>query len=256
MKTPNKKIELLLAGITLITALLVFSLLPAIPQDLHYHAFANEQSIASIPNFYNVVSNAGFVLSGIWGLSLLQKRQLSPMSILMFMGMILTGLGSAYYHYEPNNETLLWDRLPMTLVFTSFFAEIYARYFGIKKAMPVWIGALVAGVLSVLYWQYTESYNCGDLRLYALVQFLPVLLIAVISLSHYKMNTYLHAPLVIIFICYLTAKLFEHYDHAVFTETQWVSGHPIKHVLASFATTGIVWMIKRIPQTEVVIIRY
>ncbi|MGN6645631.1 MAG: ceramidase domain-containing protein [Cytophaga sp.] len=250
MKTTGATIEILLAGITLVTGILVFSLVPAIPQDQHYHAFANEQSIASIPNFYNVVSNAGFILSGIWGLGLLQKRHLSPMSFLMLIGMILTGLGSAYYHYEPNNETLLWDRLPMTLVFTSFFAEIYARYFGTRQAMRVWIGALVTGIVSVFYWQYTELHGCGDLRLYALVQFLPVLLIAVICFSHGKMNKYMHTPLAIIFICYLVAKFFEHHDHTVFAETQWISGHPIKHVLASFATAGIVWMIKRIPKQK------
>ncbi len=256
MKTHKINIEILLAGITFTAVVLVFNLVPAIPQDLHYHAFANEQTIASIPNFYNVISNAGFILCGLWGLSLLKKKQLSPMALLMFICMILTGLGSAYYHHEPNNETLLWDRLPMTLVFTSFFAEIYARYFGIKQAVPVWIGALVTGVVSVLYWQYTELHGCGDLRLYALVQFLPILLIVVICFSHGKINTYMHAPLAIIFICYLGAKFFEHHDHAVFAETQWISGHPIKHVLASIATAGIVWMVKRIPQTEVVIIRY
>jgi hypothetical protein len=255
MKTANNNIEILLAGITCITALLVFSFLPAIPQDLHYHAFANEQTIASIPNFYNVISNVGFVLSGIWGLGLLRKRPVSPMSLAMFMGMILTGLGSAYYHYDPNNETLVWDRLPMTLVFTSFFAEIYGRYFGMKRAIPVWIGGLLTGAASVFYWHYTEMLDCGDLRMYALVQFLPVPLIAVMCFSYGKMNTYMHAPLTIIFICYVGAKVFEHLDHAVFAETQWVSGHPIKHILASFATAGIVWMVKRIPKTEVVIIR-
>jgi hypothetical protein len=31
-------------------------------------------------------------------------------------GIFLTGFGSSYYHWSPNDGTLFWDRLPMALV--------------------------------------------------------------------------------------------------------------------------------------------
>ena len=35
----------------------------------------------------------------------------------LFLGILLTGFGSAYYHLEPNDQTLFWDRLPMAISF-------------------------------------------------------------------------------------------------------------------------------------------
>jgi hypothetical protein len=34
----------------------------------------------------------------------------------------LTGFGSSYYHWNPNDDTLFWDRLPMTLCFMAILA--------------------------------------------------------------------------------------------------------------------------------------
>jgi hypothetical protein len=45
------------------------------------------------------------------------------------------------------------------------------------------LAALVAcGAATVLYWDWTESHGRGDLRPYALVQFLPLLLIPLLLL--------------------------------------------------------------------------
>ena len=33
--------------------------------------------------------------------------------------MLLTAVGSSYYHLAPDNERLFWDRLPMTIAFSS-----------------------------------------------------------------------------------------------------------------------------------------
>ena len=34
-----------------------------------------------------------------------------------FLGVALVFLGSGYYHYAPNDDSLVWDRLPMTVAF-------------------------------------------------------------------------------------------------------------------------------------------
>ena len=103
-------------------------------------------------------------------------------------------------------------------------------------ALPALLGPLlVLGIASVLYWMHTESLGRGDLRFYALIQFLPILFIPIIFFlfparfnhSRYFLN---------ILGWYLLAKVFEHFDADVFDITaQTLSGHSIKHLLAGVA---------------------
>jgi len=243
MKKPDINVSTVLLFVSIAAALLVYTFLPAIPQHMQYHMFAHEITVFSIPNFYNVVSNLGFIFSGIWGVVLIKKYSIqSPMVWVLCVGMILTGLGSGYYHLNPTNATLVWDRLPMTIVFTSFFSEMYAQYVNRQQAIAVWIFSLSLGLFSVMYWYYTETLGQGDLRLYAIVQFLPMLLIIIICIMQNDKNRGMHKPLLAVFICYVFAKLAEHQDQYVFDCTQTISGHPIKHIFASMATALIVWM--------------
>ena len=85
-----------------------------------------------------------------------------------------------------------------------------------------------------MYWYFTESAGYGDLRFYALVQFLPILLIPVIILLFKgRTNTNLYTWLVI--AAYLIAKVFETYDDHIFEFTQQLSGHTLKHLAAALA---------------------
>jgi hypothetical protein len=40
---------------------------PRIAQPLNYHQFADQRPFFSVPNFFNVVSNAPFLIAGVWG---------------------------------------------------------------------------------------------------------------------------------------------------------------------------------------------
>ena len=95
-----------------------------IAQDVSYHLFVDTREIWSIPNFWNVVSNLPFVLVGLLGLYKLKfPDKLKVINdtniayILLFFGTFLVGFGSGYYHLAPDNQTLVWDRLPMTIAF-------------------------------------------------------------------------------------------------------------------------------------------
>ena len=46
-----------------------------------------------------------------------------PATVVLFLGFFLTGIGSSYYHWDPNDGTLFWDRLPMTLSFAAILAS-------------------------------------------------------------------------------------------------------------------------------------
>jgi hypothetical protein len=118
------------AGLFILAAILV----PAMPQPLSYHDFADCRTLWSVPNFFNVLSNLPFLAGGALGLALICKgggqfidqRERLPY-LIFFLGALLTGFGSAYYHAAPDNTRLVWDRLPMTLGFAGLVAAAAER---------------------------------------------------------------------------------------------------------------------------------
>jgi hypothetical protein len=81
-------------------------------QDPAYHGLADRRVILGIPNFGDVVSNVAFLLVGAAGLRLCAKRRLPGARAswtVFFLGVALVSVGSAYYHWAPDNRTLVWD---------------------------------------------------------------------------------------------------------------------------------------------------
>ena len=230
--------------IGLITTICVAGLLlfGAIPQALSYHEFADSRTVGSVPNFWDVTSNVPFVLVGLLGLyraSLKNKIKIVAVNSIaykvFFAGIALVGVGSGYYHLNPDNATLVWDRLPMTIAFMALFSIIVGEFMTPRAGSILLLPLIVFGLLSVLYWHWTETAGNGDLRLYILVQFLPMLLIPVIMVCFESACTLVGGYWLLLGI-YLAAKVFEHFDREVFAFHGLMSGHSIKHVVAA---TGI-----------------
>jgi hypothetical protein len=226
-------------------------LLPRIPQDPAYHRFADTRSFLGIPNALNVLSNLPLALAGLLGLSTLARQArragLVPEALpgygVFFAGALLTGFGSASYHWAPGNETLVWDRLPMTLAFAGFLCSLVA-----ERVSPRWGRALVAplviaGLASVIYWRATELRGEGDLRPYALMQFGPLVLLPLLlalypapsSPNPSRSARWLPAA----FALYALAKVFEHYDADILALGGSVSGHTLKHLAAGLSVLCI-----------------
>ena len=227
----------LLLGISLISATSLF-FVPPIAQDPAYHDFADQRMILTIPHFWNVISNLPFLLIGILGLLLLNQKpaisllqSIKPAYFIFYLGVCLVCFGSSYYHLAPNNSTLLWDRLPMTLAFMSFFCVVIAEFLSDVVARKLFIPLLLTGLISVFYWYYTELYSKGDLRLYALVQFLPMLLIPLILLNGKSFFT--HNYYWLILLTYLFAKLLEFYDAEIYELLGFIGGHSLKHMASA-----------------------
>lgn len=225
------KINLLLM-VTLIGITIIF-LLPPIAQSNSYHQFADKRFSNGIYNCYNVISNFPFLLIGAIGLfrSIKQKRSFNDTVLLFFVGICLTGIGSSYYHAYPTTERLLWDRLPMTISFMSFFSMILSEFIRKDLGKKLVIHFICIGILSVLYWYNGELRGKGDLRFYALVQFLPLALIPLILMLFRKNSTSTDLYWLIILL-YAVAKLCEHYDESIFQSTGIISGHTLKHLVA------------------------
>ncbi|MBL0330123.1 MAG: ceramidase domain-containing protein [Bacteroidetes bacterium] len=216
-------------------------LLQPVCQDTCYHQFADSRSLSTISNYWNVLSNIPFLGIGAAGMiiSLLKSKtriraNLRMHYFLFFLGIFLTGIGSGYYHFNPNNNTLVWDRLPMTISFMSFFAIIIAEYITVQYSRILLFALLFIGVGSVIYWQYTETMGCGDLRMYMAVQFLPMLLIPII-LVIFKAPHYPSKQIWFMLLVYVLAKVCETYDKQLFSSLQVISGHTVKHFLAAIA---------------------
>ena len=229
------------AAMLLITIAGIIGALMAEPiaQDPGYHQFADQRTILGVPNFWNVVSNLPFLIVGLMGLfSLLRSGriqfivELKPAYVLFFAGVALVNFGSGYYHLWPGNETLVWDRLPMTFAFMALFAVVIAEFASLKASkLALW--PLVAfGVFSVFYWHFTETAGRGDLRIYALVQFLPMLLIPLLLLL-FKPRFTLTSGYWALLLAYLLAKVFEYYDEGIFESLGFISGHSLKHIVAA-----------------------
>ena len=154
--------------------------------------------------------------------------------LVFFAGIFLTGFGSAYYHFAPGNETLVWDRLPMTLGFMALITIIVGEHISLPAAKRMLIPLLIIGAGSVIYWGITEARGAGDLRPYAIVQFLPMLLIPLILMmyrSAYDKVEFLWFVIVL----YALSKLFEYFDFATYEIGHLLSGHSIKHIVAAIA---------------------
>jgi hypothetical protein len=238
---------ILLIALAGISAIFTF---PPIPQDQSYFLFADIRSLGGIPNFGDVISNIPFPLVGILGLLALRKhwkdktRFIHPAEavpfLVAFIGLILLGPCSAYFHWAPANDTQAWDRLPMTLVFMAFFASIIAERIDLKSGLTLLPVLLAAGIGSVIYWSVTESHGQGDLRPYALVQFLPVLIIPVILLLFKPLYTG-GRHLIALIAWYGLAKVFEWLDVWIYAFTHHlVSGHTLKHLAAAVGIYGLV----------------
>jgi hypothetical protein len=220
---------------------LMMSLVP-IPQDPAYHQFIDTRALFGIRNFYNVISNLPFLLVGISGLLFSIMRlpaQIMPAWLIFFAGMILVCIGSAYYHLNPNNQTLVWDRLPMTMGFMGLFTALLGEFVDESLAKYGLLPLILVGLSSVLVWYWFD-----DLRFYVWVQFMPLLVIpAMLFLCR---SRYTHSYLLILaLIFYALAKMLEAFDADIFLLFHdEMSGHAMKHIFAAVGSAMILQMLR------------
>ncbi len=236
----------LIAG-SLIVIAAVFLFTDAVPQDPAYHYFSDTRMLFGIANFWNVASNLPFLLVGAAGLFYIHRHMdavcvsgLEATYRVFFIGIFLTAFGSGYYHLVPGNDSLVWDRLPMTIGFAGLFSIIVGEFVSIRAARRLLLPLLVVGISSVEYWAWTEALGAGDLRPYAIVQFLPMLLIPVILLS-YRPVTGTARYFWWMFAFYFIAKIFEQLDAAIFGIGGLISGHSLKHVAAALTPAAFLY---------------
>ena len=230
---------------------------PPIPQNTCYHCFADQRTILGVRHFFNVISNVPFILIGAVGLYFLfsapARREGGPVDdptirtayVATFTGIGLTAFGSAYYHLDPNNQRLMWDRLPMSVAFMGLFTAIIAERIDLRAGKVLLMPLLAAGVWSVLYWHETEQLGRGDLRPYYFVQFFSLAALPLILILFPPRYTRT-LDLVTALGWYVVAKFCETPgDKPIFDVSQLVSGHTLKHLAAALGAYQLLRMVQR-----------
>jgi hypothetical protein len=217
-----------------------------VPQWPGYHEFADRRAFAGVPRAADVLSNLGFALVGIWGFVVLTRRGRHrslgtawPGYALFLVALVLTALGSGFYHLQPDNARLVWDRIPIALACAGLISGVWADTHEIGDAKPLTLVLAIAAIASVLWWYATETSGHGDLRPYLFLQLAPVLLVPLWqTLARAPRNDRLAFGVAI--GLYIVARIAEVNDVAVFDALGWISGHTIKHMLAACAAAVIV----------------
>jgi hypothetical protein len=240
----------LLALCALIAPWLAAWLLPAFAQPQSYHDYADQRAWLGLSHAADVLSNLPFLVVGALGLhftlhgwqssnrnAFADQRSTWPYTLL-FVGIFLTAFGSAWYHAQPNDTTLVWDRLPLALGFAGLVAGTLTDR-SPQRILQLLLAFAIVGTTTVFYWHASEN-----LAPYLVMQvgFMATALIATAWItSHYTHanRVYLAAGL------YAIAMIFERLDHQVYALLGgWISGHTVKHLVACVAIAIVYSMLR------------
>ncbi|RAL44950.1 hypothetical protein DM860_003709 [Cuscuta australis] len=235
-------------GVGILCFALLMLITPRIPQPQKYHDYADKRRrFFGIPYTLNVISNFPFLAIGLAGLALCYYKG-SYFKICLrgealgwacfYVGIAGVTFGSSYYHLNPNDATLVWDRVPMAVAMAGILTIFVIERVDEKKGVLSLIPFLLCGVGSVFYWRYT-----GDLRPYAAVETIPaivVVLMAILIPPKYTHSTYwLWAA-----GCFQMARIHEIADRPTYFLTGYtVSGHTLKHAFIAVLATILTLML-------------
>jgi hypothetical protein len=218
-----------------------------IAQSPSYHNFADQREAFGIPNFLNVITNLAFAIVGLIGVQHgkhVKEKRLKYICNTIFVAFLLVAIGSAYYHLSPSNDTLIYDRIPIVIIVMSFFAFIIYNCIHPRAGYSALVILNIIGVISVVYWAFTERIGNGDLRWYGLVQFFPIIAIP-LMLILYKSSFNYTKEVILIFLFFTLARVAEIFDKEIyylFRET--ISGHSLKHLFMAVSCYKIAVLIR------------
>jgi hypothetical protein len=229
--------------------------LPPLRQPQSYHHFADERTLLGIPNFFNVASNGAYLVIGLWGLIFLARKRAAngqgrfitagerwPYAV-FFFGVLLTCFGSGYYHWKPDDATLVWDRLPMTLAFMSLLAATVVERISVVTGLRLLWPLVAAGAASVWWWQRT-----GNLWPYAAAQYWSIVLMVLMFVLFPPRYTRT-VDLVYATGLYALGKVAEALDGNIYDLTHCVGGHALKHLITALAP---LWILRMLMKREAV----
>lgn len=203
----------------------------------HGHPFVDARGWLGIPNALDVLSNLPLVLFGLTGLIASMGRTgrswseaTRPALGAFFGGLMLTGLCSAIYHWAPDIQGLVLDRLGMAVTFAGALALAASERIGAASVRPLLLMAATLGALSA-----TMPLTHGNPIPWVVVQFGGMVLLLWLSIQRPQLGA-LGVRFAVLLALYALAKLLESADAWIFhVSSELVSGHSLKHLVAALA---------------------
>ncbi len=242
----ESRVVVALVLVLLSLILWIWPYLPEMDSNTYFN-FADHRNILGIPNALNVLTNIFFFISGFIGIKLsfknrnrINKFQFTNY-LLFSLAILFTSFGSSYFHLSPNSETLIWDRLPMSVAFSSLISMIIADRLSSKSG--AWVLAILIpyGLFTVLGY----GYHFISIRPYIFLQFGSILFVGLI-IAFLKEEKISNSALWACLGFYTIAKIFEFLDSFVFDLTSIISGHSLKHFFAFLAVHKIIMTLREI----------
>lgn len=209
------------------------------------HPFVDARSLWGVPNFMDVWTNGAMGVAGLLGgWVLLRGGRGAPGTrlalVVFFGGLLATGFGSAWYHWAPDAQGLVLDRMGMAVTFAGALALAVAERVGQKPAACVMRLTLVVALLSAVM-----PLTHGNVLPWVVVQFGGMALMAWLALHKPRAGA-LGVRLGVLIGLYALAKLLELGDEAVFHATgEVVSGHSLKHLVAGLAAWPVLRAVRQ-----------
>jgi hypothetical protein len=239
-----------LAGGVLVLYAVLRATAGPLPQWLDYHDFADTRVLGPIPHAGDVLTNLAILAAGLWCASLHRRMTLTaderPAYAVFALAAILTAFGSAYYHWEPSNARLVWDRLPMALLLGAGLALVLADRvnpaLGRESLLPLSLVAMGGVVL----WAVMEARGRGDLWLYLVMRVGAS--VATLALVIARPSRHTAAGLLLAAIALDGVEtVSERLDWQIWRATGGiVSGHNLKHVFAGLVIACVsLWVLRR-----------
>jgi hypothetical protein len=243
----------LLVATALLLSLALFG--PHLAQLAGHHVFADQRMWNQLPNAMDVLSNLPFAMWGAAGLVCTLWRRIdyatkssctqTLLAITFFAGLIVTASASTWYHLQPTDASLLIDRLGMVVAFAGLLGLAGADRVSARAGKALAVCVLVLGPVSIGGWSAT-----GNVLPWLVLQFGGLALIAAAACLPAQAGA-INVRWGWVVLIYIVAKLFEMSDAAVFDLSQhWVSGHSLKHGVASFAAWPVLAAIARSAQSK------
>jgi hypothetical protein len=217
-----------------------------------YHHFADRRVWLGIPHFGDVTSNVVYLIAGLWGLAFVSGKSSAGQFVdarerwpylFVFLGLLLTAFGSAYYHLAPDNDRLVWDRVPMTIVFMPLVSALIAERVNLKFGLWLLPILIAVGIGSVVQWHLSVQHGAGDLRFFGAVQLYAVLALFAVLLLPPRYSR--GSDLLVVAGLYVLAKICELADRQIFSLGHFVSGHTLKHLVSGLAGLWILRMLRK-----------
>ena len=231
-----------------------------LPQDPAYHLLADVRTcFGFIPRAGDVLTNLAILAAAIYGLALRSRFNVTPgerpAANLLVAGAFLTAFGSAYYHWDPRNSTLVWDRLPMMLTLPPLVVLVLADRVNPAFARRALVPLTVFALACVLWWSFTEAIGQEDVRLYFMVRVLlavAILALVVLRPARYTGTGWLVGAIV----GEGAMTTFERLDHQIFALTGGLaSGDNLKHVAVGIALVCVFnWLARRRPRAPAALV--